>query len=594
MAEIVKNLSEDTIALPSVSAPSVTTGKLYNEGGALTWNGTDISAGGGGSPGGSDTQMQYNNGGAFGGMGITNFNDTTNELTFSAVGTGDFFNVFGNSVTGNNHVMNIGGTHNSLTGEILGIDYSGTGSVDTLRLNNHGTGGKNLIIQDNGSTVMSIDVFGYIDAYPGTPADGEVLAWNTSNGQAEFTAAAGGGISNIVEDTTPQLGGDLDVNSYNIIGSPPVTVTSAGGNVAIVSGVGGATSGDSGDITLTTGTITSGNTGDITLATGASSSSGDRSGHIDLHCGNGTASGADGGRIQIFAGDGHSSSAADGGSIDIASGSGGSGGVTYSGAVDISTGQVTSDGGYCGDVTIFGGPAGGTSDGAYAGNILIRGGNNISSATNVHGGDVAVSGGYGNGTTGVAGVVTMRGGLFLGTTGDGGAIGITAGYGGTVSGAGGAASLTGGAAAPTGDGGDVVITGGAGGATSGAGGDITLQAGAATSGSAGAIVIPATTAPSVTTNKLYNVAGALTWNAIDLTAGGGISKFAQDNAAATASELFNHALGTTDVIVQVFDLTVTPKELMIPSTVAITDANNVTVTLGAAPSIGDYRVVITG
>jgi hypothetical protein len=29
--------------------------------------------------------------------------------------------------------------------------------------------------------------------------------------------AAGGGLSNIVEDTTPQLGGNLDVNGYDIV-----------------------------------------------------------------------------------------------------------------------------------------------------------------------------------------------------------------------------------------------------------------------------------------------------------------------------------------------------------------------------------------
>jgi len=121
---------------------------------------------------------------------------------------------------------------------------------------------------------------------------------------------------------------------------------------------------------------------------------------------------------------------------------------------------------------------------------------------------------------------------------------------------------------------------------------------AATAGIApttGAIVIPDQTAPSPTTNKLYAVAGALTWNGTDLTAGDGLSKFAQDNTTTVAAEVFNHALGTTDVTVQVFDLTVTPKELMIPSTVAITDANNVTITLAIAPSSsGDYRVVITG
>ena len=36
------------IHLGQIAAPGTTTDKLYNVGGALTWNGTDISAGGGG------------------------------------------------------------------------------------------------------------------------------------------------------------------------------------------------------------------------------------------------------------------------------------------------------------------------------------------------------------------------------------------------------------------------------------------------------------------------------------------------------------------------------------------------------------------
>ena len=38
-------------------------------------------------------------------------------------------------------------------------------------------------------------------------------------------AAGGGGISNLVEDTTPQLGGDLDVNGNNITGTGNVNLT---------------------------------------------------------------------------------------------------------------------------------------------------------------------------------------------------------------------------------------------------------------------------------------------------------------------------------------------------------------------------------
>ena len=43
MADIRKNLGEDTVLLPQTSAPSVVTDKMYNVGGNLFWNGIDIS-----------------------------------------------------------------------------------------------------------------------------------------------------------------------------------------------------------------------------------------------------------------------------------------------------------------------------------------------------------------------------------------------------------------------------------------------------------------------------------------------------------------------------------------------------------------------
>lgn len=76
---------------------------------------------------------------------------------------------------------------------------------------------------------------------PASPADGELLYATDTNilyvgdgGSAQ--AISGGGISNLVEDTTPQLGGNLDVNGF--------VITSAGnGTVAIDAG-------GSGDILL--------------------------------------------------------------------------------------------------------------------------------------------------------------------------------------------------------------------------------------------------------------------------------------------------------------------------------------------------------
>ena len=50
-----------------------------------------------------------------------------------------------------------------------------------------------------------------------TPTDGHVVAYNATTDEFELVAASGGGISNVVDDTTPQLGGNLDVNGNKIV-----------------------------------------------------------------------------------------------------------------------------------------------------------------------------------------------------------------------------------------------------------------------------------------------------------------------------------------------------------------------------------------
>jgi len=108
---------------------------------------------------------------------------------------------------------------------------------------------------------------------------------------------------------------------------------------------------------------------------------------------------------------------------------------------------------------------------------------------------------------------------------------------------------------------------------------------------------PTAVSPSYTlTMPAADAAGALTSNGSGVMSfvvptTGTVTKFAQNNATAVAAEVFTHSLGTQDVIVQVWDLTVTPRELMIAD-VEATSTTTVTVTLAVAPAIDDYRVVI--
>ena len=65
-----------------------------------------------------------------------------------------------------------------------------------------------------------------------TANSGEVLSWNGSD--YDWVAqSGGGGLADVVDDTTPQLGGDLDLNSKNVTGTGNINIT---GTITTTSG----------------------------------------------------------------------------------------------------------------------------------------------------------------------------------------------------------------------------------------------------------------------------------------------------------------------------------------------------------------------
>jgi hypothetical protein len=435
---------------------------------------------------------------------------------------------------------------------------------------------------------------------PATDSTGEQALVSDGSGTLSWTTIPAAGISNIVEDTTPQLGGQLDTNDFAIsnYGSVGVTIKTDDNSGAFNNRVDGAINilGGAGADDAAYGSA-------INIIAGGQEYNSYLGAYVNIV---GGASPLGGGHVNITGGD---TVAGNSSIVEISQ----PGNVNITGGAQ-NYGASTNDGNYGGNVVIYGGS---NTNGYYGGSVYVEGGpggdyggyadvrgatgtstNPPSSVTirggftgvggNYNAGDATIGGGFGRDELDGGNVNVLGGsGVFFGgagNTGNGGNVLIKSGNGAS------------GTASPGGDPGTVTIEGGVGLIGDHDGGDIIMTPGAGVgTGDDGAINITQTTAPGTTANKLYNIGGALTWNAIDLTAGGGISKFAQDNTTTVAAEVFNHALGTTDVIVQVFDLTVSPKELMIPSTVAITDANNVTVTLAIAPSSsGDYRVVITG
>lgn len=89
----------------------------------------------------------------------------------------------------------------------------------------------------------------------------------TGAGDTAWTEGAGGGLESIVEDTTPQLGGDLDTNGFNIGSADDATAdANPTESIVISSGDKTAGTGDSGSLTLQTGTSAGGARGSVTVS----------------------------------------------------------------------------------------------------------------------------------------------------------------------------------------------------------------------------------------------------------------------------------------------------------------------------------------
>lgn len=130
----------------------------------------------------------------------------------------------------------------------------------TVALSNTGTGVMDLTL-DGDINGVDIDATGIPDGYVLTAQGGITAGWEAPTG-------GGGGISNVVEDTTPQLGGSLDVNGQSIVsvsnGNIPITPNGTG-NVVLdglswpeVDGTNGQALTTNGSATLGWTTITGG------------------------------------------------------------------------------------------------------------------------------------------------------------------------------------------------------------------------------------------------------------------------------------------------------------------------------------------------
>jgi hypothetical protein len=190
---------------------------------------------GAGSPGGSDTQVQYNNAGAFAGDADFTWNATTNAMGLGSTATPTTI---------------LGGAGSGGNGAALSL-RAGTG--DTT--NNGG----NITLQSGNGGATSGNS-GTVSINSGTVVDGSPGGIFLTGRNAVGTSRAGGQISGSAGNSTNAIqGGNVLWTAGN------GGATGAGGTVSLVAGNGGATSGAAGSIVLTGGTVVSGTSARIIL-----------------------------------------------------------------------------------------------------------------------------------------------------------------------------------------------------------------------------------------------------------------------------------------------------------------------------------------
>jgi hypothetical protein len=138
--------------------------------GVTLQGGGSSGGGGGGAPGGSSGQVQYNNGGAFGGMAGTSWDNTTRALTitgYSLTGSAsasfmDLAGTWNTSGTPTAIKLNITDTASNAASLLMDLQRSGTTRFSVSK-----TGAVNLANSDsgNGALLLSGGFWGSIDAF---------------------------------------------------------------------------------------------------------------------------------------------------------------------------------------------------------------------------------------------------------------------------------------------------------------------------------------------------------------------------------------------------------------------------------------------
>ena len=212
--------------------------------GNLSWT-AGGGGGGNGSPGGQNTQVQFNNAGVFGGSAGFTFNNTTNILTVSTIAASNA--TFSNTVIVNSNltvnasaVLNVTGNINSISSPNVSL-----GNVGNI----HITGGNSgYILSTDGSGNLSWAEDG---SYPaGTNQQVQFNDAGAFGGVASFTFNSANGlltVPSIKSNTTANFQGATNVNLGNVGNlhisggiNGDVLQTNGSGSLSWVAGGGGS------------------------------------------------------------------------------------------------------------------------------------------------------------------------------------------------------------------------------------------------------------------------------------------------------------------------------------------------------------------